>query len=156
MRSVINGLQLGVFRKRGNACGHLLRHFYLLWVMQIATFAGTEGQTAQPAFLREYLRALETDLDLFLRCPACPPDAFTYLRPVREVSAGVAWITQPFYPENYGIRYPERHPVLRYMQRELRIQQSRPDAFPVYLLEQNTQLIRLRNMLKALSLDPPD
>lgn len=128
-------------------------HFFLLCLCLIPGIRQLNAQTETPdfsrnGFLREYLRSVYAELEQFQVCPQCPADQYHYLRPVTDIRGGLAWITQPFYPEAYGIKEPQRHPVLAYMQEHLLSTEHPRDKSMLYLVESAEQLQTLQRLIK--------
>ena len=126
--------------------------FLVLPLSSTGAQTNSSGQQQQ-GFLKEYLRMVHDELQQYQECPDCPGDLYHYLRPVTDIRGGLIWITQPFYPEAYGIEAPEEHPVMAYMQKELLSTEHPVDKSLLYLIETPEQLQRLRQLIKLYSLN---
>lgn len=92
------------------------------------------------------------ELEQFQSCPDCTADRYHYLRPVTDIRGGLVWVTQPFYPEAYGIDAPQENPVLAYMEEQLLSTEHPKDKSLLYLIETPGQLRTLKRLIQLYSL----
>lgn len=99
--------------------------------------------------ITEYLLTLDQDLTLFLSADPVAPDAYTYLRPLKGIQQGGAWLLVPFLPETYGIGHEDNHLVFKYLQSGKRQVNNQHTLPLVFLIEDFTTCRALRKRIKT-------
>lgn len=103
-----------------------------------------------PNVIQEFFITLLEDTESVLSQPQQLPDQLTYLKRAESENAQAFWIYIPFYPEQYGMRDPQEHPVFGFIRSQLVKISVRQDYPEIHLIPSEKELIHLRNVLKIV------